>query len=108
MDFCDALGGGSEIRPSQSLELVGISGVADLLEKKEAVGAAVGRSPGMEAWGQLPAQRSKQAVGGKFPGEYPEGTCPNTSGREVAADLQDVASGVAFARGEKYPTEKTG
>ena len=51
MDLGDASGGGGEIGLTQALELVGISGVSDLLKKKEAVGAAFGRCSGVEAWG---------------------------------------------------------
>jgi len=57
MDPGDTAGGGGEIGPAQALELVGIPGAADLLEKEEAVGAALGGGAGIKAWGKFSTEK---------------------------------------------------
>jgi len=86
--------------------LVEVAGVANFLQKEEAIGSLVGRDTCKETWEVFSFKRSEQSVGSKFSIENVELFSPLLSLRNFCADFEDVLFGVAQARGPKGLAEK--
>ena len=88
--------------------MVDVAGVANFLQKEEAIGSLVGRGTCKETWGIFSFKRSEKSVGSKFSIENVELFSPFPSLRNFCADLEDVLLGVAQASGTKGLAEKAG
>ena len=86
--------------------MVEVAGVANFLQKEEAIGSLVGRGTCKETRGIFSFKRSEQSVGSKFSIENVELFSPLPSLRNFCADLQDVLLGVTQANGTKSLAEK--
>jgi hypothetical protein len=88
------------------MKLVKVAGVANLLQKKEAIGTLAGRDTAKQAWGTLSLKRSEKSVGGEFPFENVELSSPFPALRNFCANFEDVLFGVTQSSGTKGLAEK--
>ena len=86
--------------------MVEVAGVANFLQKEEAIGSLVGRDTCKETWGIFSFKRREQSVGSKFSIENLELFSPLPSLRNFCADFEDVLFGVARTTGMKGLAEK--
>lgn len=108
VDAGNAPGGGGELRPGQTAELVTVPTLANLLQEKKAVRSIRDGRARKQARGQFSLKGDEEPVGGQFTGKGVEFSGPLPPFRDIAADLEDVAPGIALPCGHENAAEKTG
>ena len=92
-------GGGNQLRPGQTAELVAIPGIPDELQKQKTVGAAEGSGTRKQPRGQFSFQRGEEKVGGKFAFKDAQFSGPLPALGDVATDFENISFRVTLPGG---------
>jgi hypothetical protein len=88
--------------------LVAILSITDEFQQEKSVGPMESGGTRKQLRGQLSPERGEKAVLGQFPLKDMEFFGPFPPLGNIAADLEDVAAGIAFPGGRQDPAEKSG